>query len=89
MAMAVQQPRMTARELTGLLDIAMSMPDPVAYLDGAASLFGLLGRHDDAYAAAWMGILAAGDEIEILMSLRAAWCRGEARSPVGMVDSWR
>ena len=89
MVSAVQQPRMTARQMAGLLDIAMSMPDPVVYLDGAASLFGLLGRHDDAYAAAWMGILAAGDEIEILMGLRAAWCRGEARSPVGMMESWR
>ena len=89
MAEAVQQPRLTAREMAGLLDMAMSTSDLVAYLDGAASLLSLLGRHDDAYAAAWMGILAAGGEIEILMSLRAAWCRGEARSPVGMVDSWR
>ena len=80
---------MTAQQMAALLDTVMSMPAPVAYLDGAASLFSLLGRHDDAYTAAWIGILTAGDEIEVLMSLRAAWCRGETRSPVGMMENWR
>jgi hypothetical protein len=72
---------MTPTQMAALLDAAMRLPAPLTYFDGAVSLFKVLGRHEDATATAWMGCLFAEDEIEILLTLRTAWRRGEAKSP--------
>lgn len=70
------------QQMAALLDTAMGLPHPLTYLDNVASVFGNLGRHADARAVATVGCLVAENEIEILMSLRAAWRRGEVRDPV-------
>jgi hypothetical protein len=72
---------MTPAQMAALLEAAMRLPAPLTYLDGAVSLFKVLGRHEDAKATAWMGCLFAEGEIEVLLTLRTAWRRGEAKSP--------
>ena len=43
--------------MAALLDAAMGMPNPLSYLDGAASLFRMFERRKDAAASAWIGCL--------------------------------
>ncbi len=59
------------------------------YLDGAVSLFKLLDRIEDAKAAVWIGCLYAEGEIEVLMTLRAAWRSGEDKCPGEAAHSGR
>ncbi|RYB01448.1 hypothetical protein [Lichenibacterium ramalinae] len=73
--------QMTPPQMAKLLDAALSMPDPLSYLDGTVSLFKVFGRNADANAAAWIGCLYAEGEIEVLMSLRWEWRRGRHKSP--------
>lgn len=80
------RPKMTPQQMAGLLDTAMLMPEPLPYLESAISLFTMLRRGEDAWAVTWLHHLVAEEEIEVLMSLRAAWRRGETRSPVGVID---
>lgn len=68
-------------QLVALLDAGWHMPSPPTYFDDAASLFRASGREEDARSVAWLGCLFAEHEIEVLLRLRAAWKRGQARSP--------
>ena len=72
---------MNGAQLAALLDAAMQSPYPLSFLDAVVTSFKTIGRHKDATAAAWVGCLYAEGEIEPLMSLRAAWIRGEETSP--------
>lgn len=73
--------KMTAQQRASLLDAALGGPHPLAFLDSAVMTLEMVGRHEDGTAAAWIGCLYAEGEIELLMGLRAAWRRGEDRSP--------
>lgn len=75
------EPRMTPAQKTALVDAALRARHPLSFLDSAVVTFNLIGRHEDGATTAWMGCLYAEGEIEILLSLRAAWKRGEDRCP--------
>ncbi len=72
---------MTPAQMAVLVDAALSNRDPRTFLDSAAVTFRMLGRTGDATATAWIGCLLAEGEIEVLLSLRAAWRQGHARNP--------
>lgn len=72
---------MTSAQMAGLVDAAFRSPRPETFLSMAAGMFEMLGRIEDAASAGWMGYLLHRGEVEALMSLRAAWRRGEVRDP--------
>ncbi|WP_237481233.1 hypothetical protein [Lichenibacterium dinghuense] len=65
---------MSPDERVDLLDAAMRSSDPQAYLDGVHIAFEDAGRPDDALAAMVFRTLLRGEEIEMLMHMRAEWC---------------
>ena len=72
---------MTPAQMATLVDAAFSNLHPLSLLDSAAVTFRMLGRTGDATATAWIGCLLAEGELEVLLSLRAAWRQGHARDP--------
>ena len=84
-AMAEAEHEMTPAQMAALLDAALRCGHPLTYLDTTIATYRMLGRANDATTTALMGRLYAEGEIELLMSLRAAWKRGEVRSPADMV----
>ena len=72
---------MTPVQMAALIDTAFLNRHSLTYLDMAMSTFRANGRNVDAEIVALMGCLYAGDEIELLMRLRASWKLGEARHP--------
>lgn len=73
--------KMTPAQMACLVDAALKAPHAVTFLDSAVATFHMLGRHSDGATTAWIGCLLAEGEMEALMSLRAAWRRGEGRAP--------
>ena len=73
--------RMTPAQKITLTDAALRAPQPLSFLDSAVTTFNMIGRHHDGFTTAWIGCLYAEGEIEALMSLRAAWQRGEDQCP--------
>jgi hypothetical protein len=73
--------RMTPYQMASLLDAAFRSLHPLTFLDTAALTFRMIGREADNVSTAWIGCLYAEGEMELLMSLRAAWERGEERCP--------
>lgn len=67
--------------MVSLLDAAFQAPNPLSFLESASGTFNMIGRRADGTATAWIGCLYAEGEIELLMSLRAAWQRGEHSCP--------
>lgn len=72
---------MTPAQMAALVDAAFRSSHPLTFLDATVTTFKVFGRDSDAATVAWMGYLLNKGEVEALMSLRAAWRRGEARSP--------
>ena len=72
---------MTPAQKITLIDAALRAPQPLSFLDSAVVTFNMIGRHQDGLTTAWIGCLYAEGEIETLMSLRAAWQRGEDQCP--------
>lgn len=79
--MPIVEPRMTPAQLASLVDAAWRCPHPLTFLDTVVVTLKALGRHADGTTVAWIGCLHAEGEVEILMALRAAWRRGDDRSP--------
>ena len=73
--------RMTPPQMAAFVDAALQAPHPLSFFDAAVSAFRLVGRQADSTTSAWIGCLYAEGEIELLMSLRASWRRGEDRCP--------
>ena len=72
---------MTPVQMAALIDTAFLNRHSLSYLDMAMSTFRTNGRNVDAEIVAMMGCLYAGEEIELLMRLRASWKLGKARHP--------
>ena len=72
---------MTPSQMVSLIDAAFRAPHPLSFFESAGTIFNMIGRREDGTATAWIGCLYAEGEIELLMSLRAAWQRGENRCP--------
>ena len=79
--MPIVEPGMNPEQLASLVDAAWRSPNPLTFLDTVVMTLKTLGRHADGTTVAWIGCLHAEGEVEILMALRAAWRRGEERSP--------
>lgn len=77
---------LTPEQLAGLVDAAFQSRYPLPYLDTAMATFRMVGRNSDASAIALMGFLYAEGEIELLMSLRATWRRGQIRDPESILS---
>ena len=88
--MAQTELTMTPAQMAFLLDSAFRHPRPLDFLDATVMTLRMVGRPIDGTTAAWIGCLLAEEEMEILMSLRAAWLRNEARSPAngGSMPAW-
>ena len=69
---------MTPAQMAALVDAAFQSRHPLTYFDTTMATFRAIGRETDATVAAMMGFLYADREIELLMSLRAKWKRGQA-----------
>ena len=72
---------LTPAQMAALVDAAFQTRHPLAYFDTAMATFRAIRRDADAAATAMMGFLYAEGEIELLMSLRATWKRGQVRDP--------
>ena len=81
---------MTPAQMAALIDTAFRNRHSLTYLDMTMTTFRMIGRCADAEIVALMGCLYAGDEIELLMRLRASWKRGEPRHPRTVLrsDMW-
>lgn len=75
------EPRMTPAQKIALINAALRAPHPLSFFDSAAMTFNMIERRGDGSTTAWIGCLYAEGEIEVLMSLRAAWQRGEDQCP--------
>ena len=80
------EPTMTPSQMAALVDAALGAQHPLSFFDSAVATFNVIGRHRDGTAAAWIGCLYAENEIELLLSLRSAWRRGEDRCPRKAAD---
>ena len=78
--MPLTELKMTPVQLAALVDAAFRTPHPLSFLDAAVLTLKTVGRHGDGTTTAWIACLYAEGEIEAVMSLRAAWRRGEDRS---------
>ena len=72
---------MTPAQMAALVDAASQSRHPLSYFDTTMATFRTIGREADAAATAMMGSLYADGEIELLMTLRATWKRGQAQNP--------
>lgn len=79
--MSHDEPTMTVTQKASLVDAAFRHSSPLDFLDAVMVTLRTVDRPKDAMTAAWLGCLYAEGELEILMGLRAAWRRGEDRSP--------
>ena len=77
---------MTPAQMAALVDVALRSRYPLTYFDTAMATFRMIGRDTDATSTAVMGRLYAEAEIELLMSLRATWKRGEVRNPESVLS---
>ena len=77
---------LTPAQMAALVDTALQSRYPLTYFDTTMATFRAIGRDTDATATAMMGCLYAEGEIEILMSLRATWKRGEVRNPESVLS---
>ncbi len=72
---------LTPAQMAALMDAAFRTRHPLTYFDTAMATFRTIGRDVDAAATAMIGFLYAEGEIELLMSLRTTWKRGQVRDP--------